>query len=69
MEDYIKIFVDKSKTANAMGTKEIRLSIQETVGLSLAINEILSKNMQLNNKIQDLENLIGNSIKLDGGKL
>lgn len=69
MDDYIQTFIDKAKIANAMGTKEIRLSIQEAVGLSLGINEILSTNMKLNSQIHQLENLIGNSIKMDGGKL
>jgi len=69
MDESIQNFINKSKIANSMGTNEIRLSIQEAVGLSLAINEILVAHMLLNNKIQDLENLIGSSIKMDGGKL
>jgi len=69
MDESIQNFINKSKIANSMGTNEIRLSIQEAVGLSLAINEILVAHMILNNKIQDLENLIGSSIKMDGGKL
>lgn len=69
MDESIQNFINKSKMANSMGTNEIRLSIQEAVGLSLAINEILVAHMILNNKIQDLENLIGSSIKMDGGKL
>jgi len=69
MDEALQNFINKSKTANAMGTKEIRLSIQDVMGLSLSINEILATNMRLNNRIQDLEQIIGSSVKVDGGKL
>ena len=42
MYDALDAFIKKAKTANAMGSKEVRLSIAETVDLALEINEILT---------------------------
>ena len=69
MDDSLENFIKKAKNANAMGTKELRFSAKEIMDLALTIDEILTINLKLNNKIRELESLIGSSVKIDGGKL
>lgn len=64
----IEAFMARAQQAVRLGSKEIRLSAQETNELTAAIGQILTQNVILSQKVRETENLVGSSIRLDGGK-
>lgn len=62
-------FIDKYKTARNHNSKEIRLTIQEAEQLTISLAELLTREMDLSDKVIKLQEDIMNGVEInqDGG--
>ena len=62
-------FMARVQQAARMGSKEIRVPIQECVEVAAAIGQLMARNIEANARLHETEKLIGVGMKIDGGTL
>lgn len=63
----VEAFMARIRVAAKTGSKEIRVPISEATELAAAMAQVLAQNVQLAHNLRETENLVGKSIKINGG--
>lgn len=63
-------FIDRYKTARNHNSKEVRLTIQEAEQLTITLASLLTREMELSDKVIKLQEEIMNGVEInqDGGR-
>lgn len=66
--DVLEAFMTRARSAARTGSKEMKLPANEAAELAAAIGQVLARNVALNEQLRATEGLIGQSLRIDGGK-
>ena len=63
----LESFMTRAQQAARMGSKELRVPMPEGYELAIVIGQVLARNVALVEQINEIEKLVGSSMRVDGG--